>query len=90
MSDSSCGCGHSDNTQTSAPESLTLTSTPANVEGTIGETAECPVMAGTPVIKAEAEAKGLYRDYEGQRYWLCCPGCGPKFDANPAQYAHAG
>nr|WP_235700785.1 YHS domain-containing protein [Corynebacterium auriscanis] len=63
---------------------------PANAEGTIGETAECPVMAGTPVIKAEAEAKGLYRDYEGQRYWLCCPGCGPKFDANPAQYAHAG
>ncbi|MEX5275345.1 MAG: hypothetical protein DI613_20135 [Kocuria rhizophila] len=50
----------------------------------------CPVMAGTPVVKAEAEAAGLYRDYEGQRYWLCCAGCGPAFDADPAKYAHVG
>lgn len=51
--------------------------------------AECPVMAGTPVVKAEAEASGLFRDYNGQRYWLCCAGCGPKFDADPERYADA-
>ncbi len=49
--------------------------------------AACPVMAGTPVIKSEAEEVGLYRDYQGQRYWLCCDGCGPLFDADPDRYA---
>ncbi|MGX5359051.1 YHS domain-containing protein [Kocuria sp. KH4] len=51
--------------------------------------AECPVMPGNQVVKAEAEAAGLVRDYQGQRYWLCCPGCGPTFDADPAKYATA-
>lgn len=46
-------------------------------------------MAGTPVIKSDAEAAGLYRDYEGERYWCCCAACGPLFDANPQQYANA-
>ncbi len=53
------------------PQDLTLTARPAHTDDTI---AECPVMAGTPVVKAVAEAKGLYRDYQGNRYWLCCPG----------------
>ncbi len=51
------------------------------------ELAECPVMPGSMVIKAEAEAAGLVRDHDGQRYWLCCSSCGPLFDANPDQYA---
>ena len=51
--------------------------------------ATCPVMAGTPVVKSVAEAAGLFRDYEGQRYWLCCASCGPAFDADPARYAAA-
>ncbi len=50
---------------------------------------ECPVMVGTPVIKSEAEEAGLYRDYQGQRYWLCCASCGPLFDADPELYAPA-
>ena len=54
-----------------------------------GELAECPVMKGRTVVKADAEAAGLYRDYQGQRYWLCCTGCGPRFDADPAKYATA-
>ncbi len=54
------------------------------------DTAECPVMPGNTVDKAKAEAAGLFRDYEGTRYWLCCAGCGPKFDADPARYATAG
>ncbi|MFP5368155.1 MAG: YHS domain-containing protein [Actinomycetes bacterium] len=49
----------------------------------------CPVMAGSPVVKAAAEAAGLYRDYEGNRYWFCCAGCGPAFDADPAKYGSA-
>lgn len=49
--------------------------------------ATCRVMADTPVSKSAAEEKGLYRDYEGNRYWFCCAGCAPKFDANPAKYA---
>ncbi|EFQ82873.1 YHS domain family protein [Aeromicrobium marinum DSM 15272] len=51
------------------------------------DVAECPVMAGTTVIKAEAEAAGLVRTHRGQRYWLCCDACGPMFDADPDGYA---
>lgn len=47
----------------------------------------CPVMVGTPVVKAVAEAQGLFRDFEGQRYWFCCAACGPAFDSDPAKYA---
>ena len=47
----------------------------------------CMVMPGTPVSKRAAEASGLYRDFEGNRYWFCCPGCGPAFDADPTKYA---
>lgn len=50
---------------------------------------ECPVMVGTTVIKSEAEDAGLYRDYNGQRYWLCCNTCGPLFDADPERYTAA-
>lgn len=51
--------------------------------------AECPVMIGTTVIKSEAEDAGLYRDHDGQRYWLCCDACGPLFDADPGRYTAA-
>lgn len=51
------------------------------------DTTTCPVMVGNPVSKVAAEAQGLFRDFEGQRYWLCCAGCGPTFDSDPAKYA---
>lgn len=54
-----------------------------------GATAECPVMVGSPVVIAQAEAAGLFRDYEGTRYYFCCAGCAPRFDADPAKYAAA-
>ena len=60
---------------------------PGGVTG--NEVARCPVMPGNQVIKTDAEAKGLHRDYEGQRYWLCCAACGPAFDADPAKYTAA-
>lgn len=50
---------------------------------------ECLVMPGTPVIKSQAETDGLFRDYQGQRYWFCCAACGPLFDADPDRYANA-
>ena len=50
------------------------------------DVAECPVMTGTPVNKAQAEAAGLYRDHNGHRYWFCCAACGPMFDADPDEY----
>ena len=53
------------------------------------ELAECPVMRGSTVVKADAEAKGLFRDYAGQRYWFCCAACEAPFDADPAKYATA-
>ena len=49
--------------------------------------AECRVMPGSMVDKADAEAAGLFRDHEGERYWFCCAACGPLFDADPARYA---
>lgn len=47
----------------------------------------CPVMVGNPVSKKAAEAAGLYRDHEEERYYFCCAGCGPAFDSDPAKYA---
>lgn len=47
----------------------------------------CPVMVGSPVSKKAAEAAGLFRDFDGQRYYFCCAGCGPAFDSDPAKYA---
>ncbi|MET4098519.1 YHS domain-containing protein [Agrococcus sp. UYP10] len=53
------------------------------------ETAECLVMRGNYVNKADAEAAGLVREHEGQKYYLCCAACGPLFDAAPEKYAAA-
>ena len=55
--------------------------------GTSDDVTTCPVMVGTAVNKTAAEAAGLYRDYEGERYHFCCGGCGPAFDSDPAKYA---
>ena len=65
------------------PSAETIAQTPADAM------TECQVMAGTPVVKADAEAAGLYRDHNGQRYWFCCAACGPLFDADPDRYAYA-
>ncbi|GAA1989774.1 hypothetical protein GCM10009777_26260 [Microbacterium pumilum] len=44
-------------------------------------------MPGNMVNPERAEAKGLYRDYQGTRYWFCCADCPPLWDADPARYA---
>lgn len=65
-------------------KSTTPAQAPANDDLTT-----CPVMAGSVVVKSVAEAQGLFRDHDGNRYWFCCAGCGPAFDADPAKYATA-
>lgn len=57
--------------------------------GTADDMTTCPVMTGSPVVKAVAEATGLFRDHAGERYYFCCAGCGPAFDADPERYANA-
>ena len=52
-------------------------------------TAQCPVIPGRHVNKTYAGFKGWVRYFRGRTYFLCCAGCGPKFDADPAQYAAA-
>jgi len=47
----------------------------------------CPVMVGSPVNKQKAVDAGLFRDFDGERYYFCCAGCGPAFDSDPAKFA---
>jgi Cu2+-exporting ATPase len=64
--------------------------TPAAALGTSDDAlAVCPVMPKNVVVKEDAEAAGFYRDYDGERYWFCCGGCGPRFDADPERFVAA-
>ena len=47
----------------------------------------CPV-TGDVVVKAEAEALGHSRQYNGQAYYLCCATCVQLFEKNPEKYTH--
>lgn len=49
------------------------------------DAAMCPVMK-SPISKEVAKQKGLVREYNGKKYYLCCVACGSRFDKNPAQY----
>lgn len=49
----------------------------------------CPIMKGNAVNMADATKKKLYADYNGNRYFFCCPGCPAEFKKNPAKYAKA-
>jgi Cu2+-exporting ATPase len=59
---------------------------PAALNAADDDLAVCPVMPSNVVVKRDAEEAGFYRDYEGQRYWFCCGGCGPRFDADPERF----
>jgi Cu2+-exporting ATPase len=62
---------------------------PAALTAPEADLSVCPVMPSNVVVKSEAEAAGYFRDYEGERYWLCCGGCGPRFDADPQRFVAA-
>ncbi len=74
-------------TNTSAPSATQI----GDRDNLLGQDADdmttCPVMVGSAVSKKAAEAAGLFRDHDGERYYFCCAGCGPTFDADPAKYA---
>ncbi|MFF9564758.1 YHS domain-containing protein [Leifsonia sp. NPDC014704] len=85
MSDSCCSTTSNHHDDAAMPAGAT------NLLGGAGadDLTECVVMKGSTVSKAKAEAAGLYRDYHGERYWFCCAGCAPRFDADPARYVAA-
>ena len=85
MSDSCCS------TTSNLHDDAAMPAGAANLLGGAGadDLTECVVMKGSTVSKAKAEAAGLYRDYNGERYWFCCAGCAPRFDADPARYVAA-
>jgi YHS domain-containing protein len=47
----------------------------------------CAVMTGKTVKIKEATANKMFQDYNGKRYFFCCPGCPGAFKANPAKFA---
>ena len=49
----------------------------------VGTKMICTVMKHEFTVKADTQ----FSVYKGRYYGFCCPGCKPKFDKNPAQYA---
>ena len=45
----------------------------------------CPVLGNMGVVAADTK----YSDFDGKRYYFCCPACLPKFEADPAKYVKA-
>ena len=88
---SSCGCGNTPKSDAKGDVSAVGSAMPTGVKDLLtagsSELVECRVMPGSVIEKVRAEAEGLFRDFEGNRYWFCCKGCGPRFDANPRKYA---
>lgn len=48
----------------------------------VGTKATCPVMGGEFEVKADSQRS----EHKGKHVVFCCPGCKPKFDAEPAKY----
>lgn len=44
----------------------------------------CPVTGETAKIEKDTN----FSDYNGKRYYFCCEGCKPKFDADPEKNIH--
>ena len=42
----------------------------------------CPVMGNEAVVGKTTK----FSDYQGKRYYFCCPACKPAFEANPDKY----
>ncbi len=59
--------------------------TPAPAAGrnaAVQEEVRCPVM-GNVVADPSTAAKSVYK---GKTYYFCCPGCKPRFDADPESF----
>lgn len=49
----------------------------------------CAVMKNDMVEIKEATKAKRFADYNGRRYFFCCPSCVKAFKKNPAKYAKA-
>lgn len=48
----------------------------------VGTTARCPVMGNVFTVSVDTQRS----QYKGKHVAFCCPGCKPKFDADPEKY----
>lgn len=51
-------------------------------EAQVGDRSTCPVSGEEFVVTAESPKV----EHEGKTYYMCCPGCAKKFQAEPAKY----
>jgi len=58
------------------------TDQPAVPKDMIGKEAACPITGE----KFKVTEKTAFSSYKGTNYYFCCPGCKPKFDAEPEKY----
>lgn len=49
----------------------------------LGNKLVCPVMERGFTLKEDS----AYREHGGKVYFFCCPGCAPRFTADPEKYA---
>ncbi len=70
------GLGHGDRSKAKGPTTGSAAPLP------IGAKARCPVMGNDFTVTAETKRS----EHQGRHYAFCCPGCKPKFDANPDKY----
>ncbi len=78
------GCGGSKDSGggTTEPERTSQTSG-GGVKDVSNATLVCAVLKD----KIPDKSKALHSDYNGKRYYFCCPMCKPKFDKDPAKYS---
>ncbi|MBI1331621.1 MAG: YHS domain-containing protein [Armatimonadetes bacterium] len=69
-------------TKPEAKSDSTPTATPAAFTNDKGDIV-CPVTGDT--IASPDKAVG-HQDYNGKRYYFCCPGCPDQFKADPAKF----
>lgn len=48
----------------------------------VGDTTTCPVTGEQFVVKAES----AFSEFEGKKYYFCCPGCKGAFEKDPAKF----
>jgi YHS domain-containing protein len=73
-----CDCAkHSEAQKAEAKAPVAFDKAPA-----VGTKATCPVTGEQFEVKADTARS----EYKGKHYVFCCPGCKPKFDADPEKY----
>ena len=66
---------------------LCSVSTPTHAQAPAKKTVATVYCAVTDERIGDAKSAASLKTVNGKTYYLCCPGCAPKFDAAPAKYA---